>query len=193
MFRRRRRRSRGRMSYPKKIQHYTNVIGESLTPNASLTHFFANAGAYQVTGTSLVTARTGVSNREQENTVGSKLGLCTIEISFTPEGPGIIEYAVFKRERQSSIPSLGSGLPSNADILSSGLQTAQAVEMPARTVNYGQLAVASEQPRVRKLIINWDKFKMSSIRTGDWYGITIFNRSLTNTEVDVQVRYKEII
>lgn len=191
MYRRRRRQRFAKARRPS-VQHITSTMNNSVLTVTSLTHFFANAGAYQLTGTAATTARESLSNREQENTIGSLVGSTTIDVSIrTITSPGTIEYVVFKRERQSSVPVAGTGLPADATVTASGLQSAYRTEMPGRVVHFGQIGVAENQPRVFKIKIPWSKFKMQTMRQGDWYGITIFNRNTTTCQIDVQTRYKE--
>lgn len=176
----------------KSVQHITAVMGQSVVTVTSLTHIFANASTYLTTGVGVTTPYAGTANREQENQIGSKIGTTIISISARDlTASGILEYAVWKRERQPAVPVAGTGLPSNARMLAVGTQTAMREEMPGRILHYGKVAVAPEQPRAWTVKINWAKFRLQTIRTGDFYGITFFNRSADTIVVDVETRYKE--
>ena len=97
--------------------------------------YAANAGAYTTTGTALTTVATGVSNREQENTIGSRIDYIRFDILLEP-GTGVsgnLEYAVFKAERQSAVPALGTGLPTSAEVTTLGLQAAMRQYQPDRS------------------------------------------------------------
>ncbi len=158
-----------------------------------LTHFLANASTYVVTGTGVTAPVFGTSNREQENSIGSKIGTTTIDISIRNIiSDCVIEYVVFKRERQPAVPIKGTGLPSDTDCNTLGLQMAYRTEMPGRILQFGMFGVAPEQPRVKKLTINWSKYKLGVMHTGDFYGVTVFPRG-SNVSVDIQTRYKEIL
>ncbi len=176
------------------IQHMTAIIGQAPAVNASTTHIIANAGAYATTGVGSTVARSSLSNREQENQIGSLIGKATIDIGFREvTASGIAEIVVWKRERQPSVPVPGTGLPADATMTSLGTQSAFRSEMPGRVLHFSLVALTAETTRTKKIIMNWNKFKLAKIRQGDFYGITIFNRSATGLAFDMQTRYKEYI
>lgn len=196
MYRRRRRSfRRAPRSYAKSIQHVTASINAAPANNTATHHIMANAGAYSTTGTALTTVATALSNREQENTVGSKIGKTTIDLAFRNTADtinSIVDVVVWKRERQGAVPVAGTGLPSDANITSKGAQVAFREEMPGRVLHYSQVAISNSSPRVKKIVINWKKFRMQTIRTGDFYGVSVFNRGGGATFFcNIEVRYKE--
>lgn len=192
MYRRRRYRRRTVRKSIKSIQHITNVNAQSPATVTSTTHIFANAGNYATTGTASTTIYGALSNREQENTIGNHIGKTNITINFrAPSASGVFEIVVWKRERQSAVPTPGTGMPTDAVMNTRGCQTAFREEMPGRVVYFDSIAVAPEQPRVKHISIPWAKFRMSKIRTGDFYGITIFNRTTGSIFIDIYTRYKE--
>ncbi len=193
MFRRGRRRS----SSPRRkaVQHFTCALANDVDSSTGINLNCANAGSYQLTGTSESTVRDALSNKQQECAVGSSIGRTTFDIGIrTTTASGILEYAVYKIERSNAIPALGSAtLPSSATINSNGLQCAMRSFQPGRILEFGLLAYTAQTTRTKKLIINWKKYRMSTIRQGDFYGIVFFNRGGGDLKVDVYCRFKEWI
>jgi len=110
------------------------------------------------------------------------------------EANGMIEIIVWKRERQGNVPVPGTGLPPTATVLTSGMQMAFRSEMPGRVYKYIKRAIAPEQPANIHIDQKWYKFKVSTIRQGDFYGVSIFNRNTTSAVIiDIETRYKEHI
>ena len=173
------------------IMHLPSQIGASPGTGAQDLFIFANAGAYVLAGTALTTAATSLSNREQENTIGSKIGTTTIDLSITTNLATQFEIAVMKIERERVVPVPNDALPTNAEILTLGLQAAARQRQPGRVVHFSVLSIAAEQPRTKRIRINWRKYKMGTIRTGDFYLIIVFNRQGGASDVDYHVRYKE--
>ncbi len=173
--------------------HKPSSMGNSVATSIAAVFIAANAGAFANTGTGLTTARESLSNREQENTIGSKINSIIFDLTFQPGtgAGGAIEYAIFKAERMSAVPSLGAGLPTSATINTSGLQAAMAVEQPGRVIKYGQVPISEGTTAVRSLKGAFAKFKLSTIRTGDYYGIIVFNRTAMSVVTSFQARYRE--
>lgn len=192
MFRRRIFRKRPRRRIMSSITHIPSSMGNGVAANTAMVFLAANAGALNITGTAATTAAYSLSNREQENTVGGIIDTITFDISFNNAmSASVIEYAVFKIERASAVPALGTGLPTSASILASGLQQALRIIQPGRVVKFGTLSIAPEQPATRHVVANFKKYRMNRIRQGDWYGIIIFNGSANSATISVQARYKE--
>ncbi len=180
----------------KKIMHLSSTIGNAMTALGSLTFFAANAGAYVTTATVLTAAREAISNREQENTIGSKIFGITFDIIIQPAADlvgGALEYVVFKIERAFATPVSGTGLPTDANILTLGLQAAFRQIQPGRVIKYGAIPYTEQTTAVRTIRGSYGKFKLSTIRTGDFYGIMLFNRAANTPIVSIQSRYKECI
>lgn len=154
----------------------------------------ANAGAYANAGTAPTTARSSLSNREQEYEIGSHLGTTTINMAIRPGSTGMYEYCVFKSERALAVPTNGNGLPSAASITTNGLQYEMRALHPGRVVHYGQCSVTADMGATRQIKVPWSKYKLSKIRAGDYYGIIVFHRGAgVNDDVDIQTRTKELI
>ncbi len=193
-----RRRYRGRRRFTgtrkKVIQHTTSTMTQAQVTAAQHVIYIANAGTLGLTGTAATANVYATSNREQEFTVDSNLGKTTMDIGWSDIlSDGIYEYVVWKRERQSATPIVGAGLPSNANATVSGLQQTYRIEMPGRVVRFGVIPLSAETPKTLKLTIDWKKFKMDKIKSGDWYGITFFNRTGATVTMDFQSRTKELI
>ncbi len=155
----------------------------------------ANAGSYSVVGTDEDTVRTALSNKQQECTIGSQIGRTTFDIGIrSTTASGILEYAVYKIERSTAIPAIGAlNLPTAADILSGGLQCEMRNHNPGRILEFGQLAYTGETTRTKKIVVNWKKYRLATIRQGDFYGIVFFNRAAGSIVIDVYCRFKEWI
>jgi len=172
----------------KKVSHVPSSIGLNLSANQATVFIMANAGANLTTGGSASIARESLSNREQENTIGSKIFRSTLTISLTPGmTPGAVEFAICKVERAGTVPtSDGTLLPTAVDITTQGLQQAIRTHQPGRVIHYQKVAIANEQPRVVTVRIPWSKYKMQTVRTGDFYLCMLYNRLS-------QCRYNECI
>lgn len=152
-----------------------------------------NAGSMVTAGTALTTAIYSASNREQECTVGSKIGKTTLDLTFRgATASGAIEVAVFKLERRDVVPSANaSPLPLDANTSSIGLQSSMAQVLPGRTLKFDVVPVNNDTVARRKYIIRWDKYNFGTIRAGDFYCILFFNRGATGAKIDVHCRFNE--
>ncbi len=188
---------RRRSSKPRKkaIQHFTCSLANSVAATSAINLNCANAGAFNITGLDEATARSAISNKQQECTIGSEIGRTTFDIGIRGNtAEGILEYAVYKIERSTAIPAIGAlNLPSAADINTGGLQCMMRSHNPGRILDFGLIAYSVGTTRTKKLIINWKKYRMSTIRQGDFYGIVFFNRGGATMKVDVYCRFKEWI
>ncbi len=175
-------------------------MGNNVAGGTSLTFFAANAGAYATTNSALTAARESVSNREQECTIGSKIFGVTFDITIQPDttgtaAGGAIEYVVFKIERSPVVPSdaINEGLPNDTDVGTLGLQAAFRRLQPGRVIKFGNIPFTEQITAVRTIHGSYGKFKMSTIRTGDWYGIMMHVRAANGPLISIQARYKECI
>ncbi len=193
------RRGRGMMrrSRPRKkaIQHFTCSLANLVGATGAVNLNCANAGAFNIVGLDESIPRDALSNKQQEVTIGSQIGRTTFDIGVRlATQTGIIEYAVYKIERSTAIPAIGAlNLPSAADINTGGMQCEMRSHNPGRIMDFGLLAYTAETTRTKKLIINWKKFNLATIRQGDFYGIVFFNRGGAAVTIDVYCRFKEWI
>ncbi len=166
-----------------------------LTATSIVTYAAIPTSNYAATGAALSGDTFEQADRLSQNPLGAKIN--TIRFNVAIRGisdNGIIEYAMFKIERATAVPQLGDGqLPDQTSINSLGLQAAMRQFQPGRVLHFGQLAIATEQPRVFVKTINYAKFKMSTLRTGDYYGIIIHNRNPAAVTIDVQMMYKSAV
>ncbi len=177
------------------IQHYHCTLANSVAASTLLNLNCANAGSYSIVGTDEDTVRTALSNKQQEVTIGSTLGRTTFDISIrNPANSGMIEYAVYKIERSTAVPAVGAlNLPSSADVNTGGLQCEMRNHNPGRILEFGLIPYTVETTRMKKLVINWKKFRLATMRQGDFYGIVLFNRGPNTITIDVYCRFKEWI
>ncbi len=134
-------------------------------------------------------------DRDRVCNIGSYVGSIIFDIGFfgvTAEG--MIEYLVFKLERKLVTPTVGvDTVPSDADVISVGLQQAWRIDNPGRVMKFGIMPVSPELPSTRSIKVNPGKFKMAKIRPGDFIGIVLFNRTGATITSNVQMRYKATI
>ncbi len=171
--------------------HVPSSMANNVTSSASVVFFAAVPANYAVTGTLLTSDTFENSDRQQNCPIGCEIPFIVYNV-FTRAitSDGIVEYAIFKVERASSVPTTDNVLlPDNTTISTQGLQAAMRQYQPGRVLKYGALAVAAEQPRQISLGMSYSKFKMAKMRTGDYYGIILFNRNGAGVTLDIQARY----
>lgn len=174
--------------------HVVASMNNNQLTNSQVVHICANAGANLLAGSALPTIVTAGSNRTTGNSIDSVIGQTTFDVAIREvAGNGAIEYVVWKRERQDAVPAAGTGLPTDAEVITEGLQGAYRRVLPGRIFKFGVFALATGQPRAFKVTMNWSKFKVAKIKTGDFYGITVFWRSGSGIRTDFQTRYNEYI
>ncbi len=136
-------------------------------------------------------------DRDRLCSVGSNVNSIIFDVSMRQiEDEGILEYAIFKLERQLSAPVLGTApIPTAGEMNGEGLQQALRRHIPGRVIKFGLVAFTAETTRAIKLRGDFKKFRLSSVRSGDYFCILLFNRSNAGTAntFDCQMRYKELI
>ncbi len=187
----RRRRRRGGKKYSSSIMHLPSSVNQSLTTNAGLVFFASTSANYATTGTPLTSDSFEQADRSQQVPIGSDINSIVYNISFRDgSAQAVMELAFFKIERAHVTPSLDNVLlPTEGTIGSQGLQAAFRQYQPGRLLKYLKVAIAPEQPRTLSVRVPYKKFKMAKVRTGDFYGVVIYNRSSATTGVDVEARY----
>lgn len=135
----------------------------------------------------------GTGDRAQDVGVGNDIFKIHWDIGVRNiTDDGILEYLVFKAQRQSATPVKGTfPIASDAEVTSTGLQGSYRDNMPGWVVKFGKIAFAQAQPRTIKIDVNFGKFRMSKIRDGDFYGLVFFNRSPATVFLDWEARYYE--
>ncbi len=147
------------------------------------------------TVTAGVSATTGRldTDRDREVSNGEKVGFTRFTLQFEPNttAHGSIEYVLFKAERQATTPVVGTfPIPTSATADGQGIQQAFRLNMSSWVCKFGAFAIAGEQPIVRTVTINWNKFKKATVKDGDHYGIALFNRCDGTVNFSVQMMYK---
>ncbi len=171
--------------------HVPSSMSNAVASFGNVVFFAALPANYGIIGSALSADTFENSDRLQLCPLGCMISSVVFNISIRDViTSGTIEYAIFKVERASETPTTNQVyLPNDTEIGSIGLQAAMRQYQPGRVIKYGQIAVAAEQPRVLSIKGNYGKFKMAKLRTGDYYGIIIFNRASDITTIDVQSRY----
>ncbi len=186
-----RRRGRSFVHRGPRIQHSPAEMGGTVALN-TLAAVRQLCIPNQVAGSSAGTPRDG-SDRDKEVNTGSKVGNITIDISLSgATASGILEYALIKYQRQSTVPLVGvAPVPSSATVLAVGLQQATRLASPGWVLHFNTMAYTAETTRTKMLKINLSKFRMSSWRDGDYFSLLLFNRGGAAIFVDHHARYYE--
>ena len=191
MFRRRRRRfaSKPRLN---SVTHVPSTMNNVVMGDTSIIFYFAVPANYAVIGTAVTADTFENADRSQAVQVGAKIGRVTIDFDIRSlTADGTIEYAVFKVERANVVPDTdGVLLPTNASIIIAGLQQTMRQFQPGRILNFGLMGVAAEQPRAKKVVVDFSKYRLGTMRTGDYYGIIVHSKNTASVVVDFQARYK---
>lgn len=192
MFRRRHRfRSRRNRGTVNSVTHVPSSMNNIIQPADTLVFFASVPANYPVTGTPVTNDTFEQADRANLTPIGARITRITFDVSIQDiTDQGTIEWAIFKIERAPTVPALGNQLPLSAEISVQGLQQAMRQYQPGRVIKFGQLSVASEQPRSFRAIGRFGRFRMQANRTGDYYGIIIFNKTGGTPIISVQARYK---
>ncbi len=179
-----------RKIYGQRIQHSPSLLGNAPANNTGLLHVLAHAG--NLAGGAMTSSRTGGEDRTTEVDNGRVIGRTTIDWALTPltTTKGYYEYVIVKYERSFTVPVVGTDpVPSNANMLTDGLQREARSLAPGYVLQFGLIPVTSETNVVRKIIINWAKFRKAQVRDGDYFCIIFFNRSDASGIYDLHIRY----
>ncbi len=132
-------------------------------------------------------------DKDRTVNVGHHVGRFTIDTSVrTTTADGVVEYCVFKVERASTTPVLGTfPVPSSAQILTEGMQQACRLRNPGKVFHYSKVTYSIENPRSHRVIVSPAKFKLSKLKAGDHWILMVFNRGAAAVNFDFEARYKE--
>ncbi len=187
-----RRRSRiRRRAGPRKasIQHIPSSMGNTILTNDQLLTFQAVSTVRA--GASLTSDRME-TDRLTEVGNGSIIGEITVTVAMFPGASnGYLEYVCFKAERQGSTPVKDTfPIPTDAEVLASGLQQMYRSNMPGWIMKFGTIPYTPETIHTRDIKFAPAKFGKGKVRDGDFYGICFFNRGASSITFDWQARYK---
>ncbi len=188
--RRRFTRSRGRRKMGNSVIHVPATIGGSMVTNAAallvLVSPSINAGG---------SASSNIEAQDKDRTVnvGHHVGSFTVDMTIrNTSGDGAVEFCLFKVERDDAVPTLGTHpVPSAATMLSVGTQQACRLDNPGKVFHYSSRSYSAEHTITHKIRVSPAKFKLSKIKAGDYWILTLFNRGGTTVTYDFQCRYKE--
>ncbi len=185
-----RRRGRAKRAFKSSITHVPSTMDQS---------FAANILALVFSTVATVTAGTNATNtrldtdRDREVSSGENVGFTKYTLQFEPNATafGTIEYVVFKVPRSFIVPVVGTDpIPSSVDVDGTGIQQAFRINMPGWVYKFGVFPVSAETPFTKTVTINWNKFKVGTVRDGDHFGIALFNRATSSVNFSVQMFYK---
>ncbi len=105
---------------------------------------------------------------------------------------GVVEYCVFKVERASATPAIGTHpVPSGTTIATQGLQQACRLANPGKVFHYSKVVYSIEAPKIHKIKVSPAKFRLSKVKAGDHWVLLVHNRGGTTVTFDFECRYKE--
>ncbi len=190
MFRRHRRRSMSKR-YASSVTHIPSSMSQTVMANQSAVFFASITANYATTGQILTSDTFENADRQQQSPIGADINGIVFNLGFrNATASSVIECAFFKIERANVVPVADNVLlPDNTTINNQGLQSAFRQYQPARLLKYVKVAVAAEQPRTLSVRIPYKKFRMAKVRTGDYYGVMVFNRG-GELGIDFEARYK---
>ncbi len=173
------------------VQHMPSSMDNTVLTGDQLVTLIAvpNVNA----GGAIGTDRTN-EDRQTKVANGRHIGHTTVNIDWLPSvgsAGGILEYIVWKLERQPNTPIVGIfPVPTDPNVQNQGMQQAYRIKAPGWVIQYGQRPFTLETQKTAVIKINWSKFKKDTMRDGDFFGITYFNRSDSSINLNVQMRYK---
>ncbi len=140
-------------------------------------------------------ASSNIEAQDKDRTVnvGHHVGRLNIDMIIrNTTSDGVIEFAVFKVERDDATPALGTHpIPSSATIASQGMQQATRLDNPGKVFHFSSRAFSIENTITHKIIVSPAKYKLSKLKAGDHWILMLFNRSAATITFDFQGRYKE--
>jgi len=185
-----RRRSKRRRITGNTVIHVPSTMGS--TPASDIAFVTVIASPSIFAGGS---ASSNIEAQDKDRTVnvGHHIGRITIDASVRgTTNNGVVEFCVFKVERQDSTPVLGTfPIPSSAEINGAGMQQECRLKNPGKVFHFSQRAFATQQTIAHRIVVSPAKYKLSKFKAGDHWILLIFNRSEIQITVDVQMRYKE--
>ncbi len=140
-------------------------------------------------------ASNNIEAQDKDRTVNIGHHIGRLNLAITTRGTtsnGIVEYCVFKVERQDATPTLGNfPIPSSSEVATQGLQQACRLQNPGKVFHFSQTAFATHQTTVKNIVVSPAKYRLSKFKAGDHWILMIHNRSAIAINIDVQMRYKE--
>ncbi len=133
------------------------------------------------------------SNRLNDVANGAKVGNITWTVQLEPDATafGTIEWLAFRLERQHSAPVLGvAPLPTDAELLSSGVQQMMRSNLPGWCMKFGAFGISPELPIVRNISVSPSRMGMGPIKDGDYVALIMFNRCGGPVNFSCQMRFK---
>lgn len=140
-------------------------------------------------------ATTNIAQQDKDRTVdvGHHIGQITIDMGISnPIADGILEMCVYKVLRSGITPIIGTlPIPSDATVLSQGLQQSARLALPGLVYHYSKAAFSREKSRNIRIKVSPAKFKQSKMKAGDFWIFHVFNRAGGGVTLDYECRYKE--
>ena len=140
-------------------------------------------------------ATTNIEAQDKDRTVnvGHHVGTFNIDTTIRgSSGNGVVEYCVFKAERQTVVPLIGvDPIPSGADITAQGLQQACRLMLPGKVFHFSKTTYTLELNKTHRVKVSPAKFKLSKLKAGDHWLMLVHNRGGTAITFDFEARYKE--
>jgi len=165
-------------------------MGTDLTTDIGFVTFI---GVPSIFAGQSATTNIEAQDKDRVLNVGHHIGRINIDVTVRKTtANGVVEFCVFKVERQFQTPVLGNfPIPSSAEMNGQGMQQICRLNNPGKVFHFSQRAYATQQTVAHKIIVSPAKYKLSKMKAGDHWVLMIFNRSESTATIDVQMRYKE--
>ena len=174
------------------VMHKPASMGNSVASGTNSVFFAAiPVTAFPTTGSALTGDTFEDADRDQKCALGTKVPYVKIDVTLRDQAfSGVIEYAAFKVERATAVPVVGGPiLPTAADITANGLQHSMGKYQPGRVLKFGTRVFTADTPAKIACGVNLRRFRKETIRTGDYIGIIVHNRSGASITLDYHCRY----
>ncbi len=172
------------------VIHVPSTIAGSL---ASVTSVVLVIASPSIDAADSASQNIEAQDKDRTINVGHHMGMVTITFSVrTTAADGIVEWSIYKVERHSAVPVLGTHpVPSSASINSVGIQQATRLSNPGKVFHVSKRAYTIEQNLVHTMKVRPAKFNVSKWKAGDYLILQVFNRGAQSITYDFEARYKE--
>lgn len=172
------------------VIHVPSTIGGTIAANGMAVLVLASPS---IDAAGSASSNIEAQDKDRTINVGHHMGMVTTDFAIrVTSADGIVEFCIFKAERQATVPVVGTHpVPSVAQALASGLQQVVRLANPGKTYHYSQRSYSIENTVAHKIRVSTAKFRASKWKAGDYLMLLVFNRGSVQVTYDLQARYKE--
>ncbi len=184
-----RRRSRRRIT-GNTVIHVPSTIATSL---ANGTSFVTIVASPSINAAGSASSNIEAQDKDRTVNVGHHVGRLNLDLNIRNTiGDGVVEFCVYKVERQATTPTIGNHpIPSSAEINTQGIQQACRLANPGKVFHYSKKPYSVENTQIHKIIVSPAKYKLSKMKAGDYWILQVFNRGPSAVTIDYEGRFKE--